>query len=69
VLAPLLILVLVLGFAVSASARTIPGPPLEGGPEPGAYCLPRGDGALGGAGFAGAVAALVFVASRRRASS
>jgi len=60
------------GLAVTlagvASGESLPGPPLEdAAAQPGAYCLPRSDSAgLGSAGFAGAVAAIAFVARRRR---
>jgi hypothetical protein len=54
-------------WAATASGESLPGPPLERASEPGAYCLPQGDSAgLGGAGFAGAVTAIAFVARRRR---
>ncbi len=51
-----------------AAGDSLPGPPLASeDPPAGAYCLPRSESAgLGGAGFAGAVAAIAFVARRRR---
>jgi len=57
------------GAADASSAAAIPGPALEAAAAPGAYCLPRGDGGLGAAGFAGAVVAIAWVARRRSPSS